>query len=262
MSPVIFQIGPLAIRWYGVMVALSVLLGVWLTYRYGDRLGVPREMIDRLSTGLIVMIFVGARLGYVVTHPGEFAGNPLEIIRVDHGGLSSHGIYVAGLLYLWWFSRRAGADLWRITDAIAPGILVANVLVRIGNLMNGELYGDPTSLPWGVVFPGAGPLPRHPLQIYEILTSLASLVVIHRLTRRRTFPGQVFWTTLVLMSAVRFGLDLLRSDDHVLGPLALGNVAAAIVLLVGGWFLWTKPTAKGPGTRDQGPAAPSEGPIA
>lgn len=242
MGPVIVQIGPIAVRWYGVMMALAVLLGMWLSGRYAPRLGVPVGVVDRHAIPFTVWLFVGARLGYVLSHPGPFLQNPLEIVRIDHGGLASHGAIVAGLAYAWWLGQREGIDPWAFTDVCAVWIPVANLLVRWGNFMNGELYGDPTSLPWGIVFPTAPGLPRHPLQLYEMGTSAVLFGLVLRWVDHRRFSGQVFWQTIVYMSTVRFLLDLLRSEDRVVGFLTLGQLAALGLLACGVYLLVVRRT--------------------
>jgi len=113
---------------------------------------------------------------------------------------------------------------------------LGNIFVRFGNFMNGELYGDVTALPWGVTFPGV-PGPRHPLQIYEMAFAVAILALTLPLVRRRRFPGQIFWTVVTLTSAGRIVLDLLRSEDRVIGIVTLGQIPAAILIAIGVFFL-------------------------
>ncbi|MGH2437677.1 MAG: prolipoprotein diacylglyceryl transferase, partial [bacterium] len=167
MNPVIVEVGPLVIRWYGVMMALMILLAVAMAYRYGPRLGVPTRELDRLTVPFVVTAFIGARVGYVLSHPAEFT-NPLEILRIDHGGLTSHGAIAAALILLWHTSRRRHLSCWSLADTSAWAVPLGNILVRFGNFMNGELYGDVTQVPWAVTFPSAAG-PRHPLQLYEMV---------------------------------------------------------------------------------------------
>jgi phosphatidylglycerol:prolipoprotein diacylglycerol transferase len=238
VDPVIVEIGPFAIRWYGVMMALSIVTGIWLTQRTAVQLGLPADLVDRIAIPLVIWLFVGARLGFVLSHPEPYLANPIEILRVDRGGLSSHGAIAAGLLYFWWLGRRRGISLWTLTDMCAAWIPAANVFVRFGNFMNGELYGDPTTLPWGVAFPDVAGGPRHPLQLYEMITSAVLFFLVQRWLGAPRFPGQVFWQTILFMSVVRFFLDLLRSEERIIGFLALGQIAALVLIAFGAWFLW------------------------
>lgn len=235
MDPVLFQFGPLTIRWYGVMMAVTILTGAAMALRFGPRLGVPAEEIDRLALPFVLLAFAGARLGYVISHPGEFA-SIVEIVRIDHGGLTSHGAIAGGFAALWSASRRRGLPLWSLADATVWAVPLGNIFVRFGNFVNGELYGDVTALPWGVTFPGAAG-PRHPLQFYEMLFAAIILAVALRLVRRRRFPGEVFWSVVVLTSTGRIFLDLLRSEDRVFWVITLGQIPAAILIVIGVWFL-------------------------
>ena len=231
MDPVIIQIGGLAIRWYGVMLATTIVVSMLVASRYARRFGIPAAVLDQTAFGFTIAAFVGARLGYVVSHPAEFR-NLIEVIRVDHGGLTSHGAIAAGLLYLVWAARRYGVSLWSLADTFGWTIPIGNVFVRFGNFANGELYGDPTSLPWGVRFPTAPGAPRHPLQIYEMVLAGVILLVARRIAARRGFEGQVFWFIIVATSIGRLIFDSMRSEMRAVGLLTLGQIPA---LLLVGW---------------------------
>jgi phosphatidylglycerol:prolipoprotein diacylglycerol transferase len=232
VNPVIVEFGGLAIRWYGVMLAVTIVVSMLVGGRYARRFGVPAAVMDQTVFGFAVVAFVGARLGYVVSHPEEFR-DLVEILRIDHGGLSSHGAIAAGLLYLVWASRRFGISLWTLADIFGWTIPIGNVFVRFGNFMNGELYGDPTSLPWGVRFPTAPGAPRHPLQIYEMLLAAVILFAAARIAARRRFEGQVFWFIIVTTSVGRLFLDALRSEVRAVGLLTLGQIPALILVAWG-----------------------------
>jgi len=235
VDPILVQLGPLTLRWYGVMMAVTIIAALLAAYRIGPRVGVSTAVVDRLSVLFIILAFVGARVGYVLSHPGEFT-NPAEIVRIDHGGLTSHGAIAGGLLAVWIAARRDGLPFWDLADAVVWVVPLGNIFVRFGNFMNGELYGDPTRLPWAVTFPGV-PGPRHPLQIYEMLFAVLILAVTVPMTRRRAVPGQLFWTVLVLTSIGRILLDLLRSEDRIWWVITLGQIPAAAIIVLGLWFL-------------------------
>jgi phosphatidylglycerol:prolipoprotein diacylglycerol transferase len=237
MAPVIVQLGPIAIRWYGVMLATTIVLSLAVAYRVGPRLGVPAAVLDRTATTAVVVMFVGARLGYVLAHPAQFLPAPWAVVRVDQGGLSSHGAIAAGFLYAAWAARRTGVALWRFADTFGWAIPIGNIFVRFGNFMNGELYGDPTGLPWGVVFPAAPDAPRHPLQIYEMLLAVLILLWARRVAARPRFPGEVFWNVVVPTSVGRLAFDALRSEVRALGPLTLGQLPALVLVAWGAWAL-------------------------
>ncbi len=245
------QWGPVVIRWYGVMMALTILLAWGAALRAGPRVGIPAEEIDRLVLPVVLLAFAGARAGYVLSHPSQF-GSLVEVLRVDRGGLTSHGALAGGALALWWAARRRGLDVWSLLDAAVWAVPVGNIFVRFGNFINGELYGDPTSLPWGVTFPGV-PEPRHPLQIYEMLWAAVILAVSWPRIGRRRFPGELFWTVIVLTSAGRIVWDLLRSQDRVVWVITLGHIPAAALLAAGAWVLWSR---RAPGSGAQSGSNP------
>jgi len=232
MNPVIIQLGPLVIRWYGVMLATTIAVSMLVGYRLGPRLGVSVAVLDRTTVGFTIAALIGARLGYVISHPSEFQ-SLIELVRVDHGGLTSHGAIAGGLLYLYWAARRAGISIWAFADVFGWAIPIGNVFMRIGNFINGELYGDSTTLPWGVHFPTAPGAARHPLQIYEMLFAAVILLWARKIAAHRTFEGQVFWTIVVASSVGRVFLDALRSDVRAVGWLTLGQIPALILIVWG-----------------------------
>jgi phosphatidylglycerol:prolipoprotein diacylglycerol transferase len=251
VNPVIIEIGGFAIRWYGVMLATTIAVSVIVGGRYARRFGIAQAILDRTIFGFTVAALVGARLGYVLSHPAEFR-DLVEIVRIDHGGLTSHGAIAAGLLYLAWAARRYNVSLWALADIFGWVIPIGNVFVRFGNFMNGELYGDPTTLPWGVVFPTAPGAPRHPLQIYEMLLAVVILAWARRIAARRRFEGQVFWSIILATSVGRLLLDALRSDVRALGVLTLGQIPALVLIawsavaLLRGGRLGPRPAAQMP----------------
>ena len=236
-----FKIGPLLLRWYGAMMALAILLAVPLSARMGEQFGIPRTLVvDSLAVPLMATLLAGARAGYVVSHFQEFAGDPLAAVRPPFAGLASHGAIAVGLAFLAVWSRRHRVPLWRVTDAITPAILVAIILVRWGNFMNGELYGDPTGLPWGVVFPGVPGGPRHPLQLYEMAGTAIILAWALAAAGRRPFDGFLFWSAMAASSTLRFLLDLLRGEDRTVLFFTWGQMAALVLIVGGAWFVWSR----------------------
>jgi len=236
MDPVIVQIGPLAIRWYGVLLATTIGVSMLVGYRLGPRLGVSTEVLDRTAIAFAIAALIGARVGYVVSHPAEFS-SLVDLVRIDRGGLASHGAIAAGLLYLAWAARRYHLSTWTLADVFGWVIPIGNVFVRIGNFINGELYGDPTTLPWGVRFPTAPDAPRHPLQLYEALLAVVIVLYARKVAARPRFAGQVFWTIMVATSVGRLLFDALRSDARALGVLTLGQIPALALVVWGLWAL-------------------------
>jgi phosphatidylglycerol---prolipoprotein diacylglyceryl transferase len=270
MHPILFHAGPLVVRWYGVMMGLALFLSIPITAHFAERFGLGRSVVDAIAVPFLAVLVLGARAGYVVSHLSEFAGRPLAVVLPPYAGLASHGSIAAGLLFLAWWCPRHRVPVWRLLDAMAPAVLVAIVLVRWGNFMNGELFGDPTRLPWGVAVPGLPGGPRHPLPLYEIAGTLAILAGVLTVARRqeanaaggpaqtgRPFDGTVWWSAVVASSVLRFLLDLLRSEDRTPAFLTLGQVAALGLIVWGVWFLWSRGRRASvmPGAVEAAPAA-------
>lgn len=261
MHPVLWKLGPLhlgplvlgpfLLRWYGAMMGLALIGSIPVTAHFARRFGLDsRFLVDSLALPFLGSLLVGARAGYVISHPQDFIGDPLAIIRPPYAGLASHGAIAAALVYLAVWCPRHRVPLWRLVDAMAPAFLLAIMLVRWGNFMNGELYGDPTALPWGTVFPGVPGGPRHPLQLYEIAGTAVILGWALRAAGLRPFDGYLFWSVIIASSALRFALDLLRSEDRTVVFLTWGQMAALALIVWGAWFLWkhrrTAPAGPGP----------------
>jgi phosphatidylglycerol---prolipoprotein diacylglyceryl transferase len=242
MHPLLVKIGPVTLRWYGAMMGLALFLSIPVTAHFAEQFGIARSLIvDSLAFPFLTTVLVGARLGYVVSHPQEFAGDPLAIIRPPYAGLASHGAIALGLVFLLWWCPRHRVPLWRLLDAAIPAFLLAIILVRWGNFMNGELYGDPTRLPWGIVVPGVPGGPRHPLPLYEMVGTAAILAWTLAAARRPlSFDGYLFWSGMTASSVLRFLLDLLRSEDRTVVFLTWGQMAALVLIGWGVSFLWTR----------------------
>jgi phosphatidylglycerol:prolipoprotein diacylglycerol transferase len=217
LHPEIFQIGPLHLRSYGLMLALAFLLGLALALRDGTRRDLdPDKLID---VGLVVLVagVVGARLLYVIGHPGEFQGRWHEVFYVWHGGLTLWGGFLLAVPAGLWFVRRARLPMWETADVFAAPVAIGAALGRFGCYLNGCCYGVPTGLPWGIRFP-AGSLPfaqfggaaLHPSQLYNVLAGLATFVVVTLVGPRLRAPGQRWWLMLGLYGLLRAAVDLSR----------------------------------------------------
>ena len=241
IDPVIFQIGPFAMRWYGLMYIIGFVVSYALTvYQIGSRkLRIDREAIDDLFFYLILGLIVGARLGYVVFYnPGFYIDNPLEVFMVWHGGMSFHGgligAFFAGAVVI----IRKKLPLMRTIDLIIPTVPIGLALGRLGNFINGELFGKPADVPWAMVFPGGGIVPRHPSQLYEaFFEGLLLFVVLWFYKDRKKRDGDVFAMFLMLYGAFRIFCEFFREPDtqlgSVLGPFSMGQVLSLIMVLIG-----------------------------
>lgn len=242
MHPVLFRIGPFALRSYGLMLALSFFLGIILAGKRLKRMGGdPGKLVD-LSVVIIIAAIVGSRLLYVVFHWGEFAGNVLNIVNpfsnpqgIGIAGLSMDGGLVLAILSGLLFLRLTKQPVLTVLDAMAPSFALGIFLTRIGCFLNGCCFGLPCSGPLGVVFPEdslAGwtfPLvPLHPTQLYNSLGGLLMLGFLLWVERYKTFPGFTFLLTLVFYGLLRLVVDFFRYFEESVILFRLGNVPLTI----------------------------------
>ena len=226
-DPVAFRIGPLAVRWYGLMYLVGFVLFIVLGRRRAQKSMLTgwraTDVDDMLFFGVFGVI-LGGRLGYVLFYkPLYYFAHPLEVFEVWHGGMSFHGGFVGVMIALWFFARQRGKRWLDVTDFVAPLIPLGLAAGRLGNFINGELVGRPTDLPWGMVFPQVDQLPRHPSQLYEFaLEGVALFVILWAFAARRRPIGAVSGLFLVGYGAFRFIAEFAREPDSFLGFLALG----------------------------------------
>jgi phosphatidylglycerol:prolipoprotein diacylglycerol transferase len=245
-----------AIRWYGFFYVLSFILA-YIFYRRLVRfreVKVSREQYEGIIFSMMLGVILGGRLGYVLFYnlPYYFH-HPLEVLFVWQGGMSFHGgalgVIIACLIYL----KRQKLPFLSLADAAMPLAAVGLGLGRLGNFINAELWGDVTTLPWGMVFPGAdaGPLPRHPTQLYEMfLEGIVLFTVSYILLRKVKKPGVVFWTFIGLYGLFRFLVEFVRVPDDLdvyskygffLGFMTIGQILSLLMVVaaaIGIWFLY------------------------
>lgn len=185
VDPVLFNIGSFQLRYYGILFIAGFYLGYYMFRNFFRREGKPLELLDSLLWCLFLCTIVGARLGHVLFYqPDYYLANPVEILKVWHGGLASHGGTIAIMIGMWWFVKKYGRKhnfgyIW-LLDRLAVATAFAAMFIRLGNLMNSEIYGHETSLPWGFVFLQNGEtVAKHPTQLYEALCYFATGVILY-----------------------------------------------------------------------------------
>ena len=250
IDPVALQLGPLSIHWYGLTYLAAFGLFLWLGRL---RLAHPgfaqsgwhkRDVEDILFLGVLGVI-LGGRLGYVLFYkPAEYLSDPLRMLAVWEGGMSFHGGLVGVLVAMIWFARTRRRSWLQVMDFVAPCVPTGLAAGRIGNFINGELWGrvaDP-SLPWGMVFRGAGVLPRHPSQLYQfLLEGLLLFVLLWLYARRPRRMGEVSAAFLVGYGTFRFMAEFFREPDAHLGLLGLGLSMGqwlSLPMVLAGIVLW------------------------
>ena len=251
IDPVLFAVGPIAIRWY----SLAYIFGLIAGWRYlrvlvRGRPAVMKEFdVDDFLVWATIGVVLGGRLGYVLFYKfGFYMDNPLAILQVWRGGMSFHGgllgVAVAGYL----FARRRAIPFLSFADAVACVAPIGLFLGRLANFINGELYGRPSDVPWAMVFPGGGPAPRHPSQLYEAalegIVLFAVLNVLWRVQAVGARPGFLFGALLAGYALARAAVELFRQPDAHIGFLAAGTTMGqwlSAPMLAVGLYLMLRP---------------------
>jgi phosphatidylglycerol:prolipoprotein diacylglycerol transferase len=244
IDPVIFSLGPLQVRWYGAMYVLGFVVGSFLLKYLADKKFWPlsKEHIDKYVTWLIVGMFLGARLAYVFVYNWEYYSTNLgEVLAVWKGGLSFHGALVGMCLSTFIFAKKNNVHFFQLSDSLAvagaPGLLFG----RIGNFINGELYGRVTDSWLGIVFPAGGPFPRHASQLYEgFLEGIVLFGILFYLHRRQRFYGVVSGAFLIGYGVFRFTVEFFREPDaqlgYYLGYFTMGQFLC-VIMIAGSYFI-------------------------
>ncbi|MDH4230203.1 MAG: prolipoprotein diacylglyceryl transferase [Nitrospirota bacterium] len=247
IDPVIVHLGPLAIRWYGMAYLCGFLFGYLLTGRQRREglLNITSDQLSGLVTAMILGVILGGRLGYVLFYDlPHYFNHPLQAFAIWRGGMSFHGgllgTLVAGALYC----RSEKLPYLSVADRVAVVVPVGLFFGRVANFINGELWGRTTDMPWGMIFPYAGALPRHPSQIYEALLEGLLLFALMWLMRKRLArPGALLGLFMVSYGILRVFVEFFREPDAQVGFLfslvTMGQVLSGVMLAVGAWLLWS-----------------------
>lgn len=263
-----FEIGPLAIRWYGILIASAMALGLALAYREAKRRGEDPEALLRAAELALIGSLVGARLYYVAFNWGYYSQFPGKIIAIWEGGLAIHGGIIGGLLVGGLYAWGKALPLVTYLDIVAPSLALGQAIGRWGNFFNEEAFGRPTALPWGLYISPEHRPPEfarddlfHPTFLYESLWDFGVFLVCF-LLRKRLMPirGSLFLIYLGLYSIGRFFTEGLRTDSLMLGPIRVAqlvSVLSVILALVGIPWLWKRWARSEPGKAGRRPRGSS-----
>lgn len=251
IDPVIFSMGPLQVRWYGLMYVLGFTASYFLVLKQIRDFSYKElePHFENLNLVLILSVVVGGRLGYVLFYNfSYYLQHPLEIPATWTGGMSFHGACIGCLIGGYLFTKRKGLDFWTCADFYVVTMPIGFGLGRLGNFINGELYGRVSTVPWAMAFPGGGPQPRHPSQLYEMLLEGALLFTIlwtlkaQPWKNRKNWPhGSMLSLFLIGYGCFRMFVELFRQpDQHIgflLGFMTMGQLLSSLMIL-GGSVLW------------------------
>jgi phosphatidylglycerol---prolipoprotein diacylglyceryl transferase len=245
------QLGPLTLRWYGLLIAIAVLVGAWLSERLAKRRQINPELMGGLTLWLILGAIPAARLYYVLFQWNYYSLHPDQIFAIWRGGIAIHGAILGGTLAALIFSRLKQCSFWRLADVVAPSLILGQAIGRWGNFFNSEAFGSPTDLPWKLLIPedrrpdGSGSIAYyHPTFLYESLWNLMVFGLLMTLFLR--FPklkrGTIFLVYAIAYSCGRFWIEGLRTDSLMLGPLKIAQVISLIGIALGALgLIWLYP---------------------
>jgi phosphatidylglycerol:prolipoprotein diacylglycerol transferase len=251
IDPNIATIGPFVIGWHGILMLIGIVAGVSLTFYLAKRNGIPEETILTAAVWAVVAGLIGARLTHVLDNLDTYLNDPLSILALHEGGLGWYGGLIGGILAVLIYARIRKFPLARFADAAGFGVLLGLAIGRIGCTINGDAYGTPTSLPWGLVYthPDAFATPLvagHPAPVYEILWIGLVLAVMWWLRGRLRPDGSLFLISVAAYAVGRFLISWVRAEPAVLGPLhqshliSIGLLAVALILLAYRRVHWVK----------------------
>ncbi len=244
MHPILFKIGPLALRSWGLMLLIGFALGYWLAVKRAQKYSVPKEYLLDLALYLLLAGIIGGRLVYVMLNISFYIHNPLQIVAIWNGGLSFYGSLGAGVITTIVFCRRRGISFFQMSDLITPSLALGYAFGRIGCFLNGCCYGIPTNLPWGVRFPSVSPgEPHHPVQLYAFVANMVFLLLLLWFDgKRKKTQGQTFSLYMMLYPFYRILAEILRKGETaqiLFDGITQAQLASAILLLVG-VYLWLR----------------------
>lgn len=246
IDPIFLKIGPLALRWYGLMYALSFILA----YKFlpfiaaRKKLKVSEEQVSDLLFYVALGVILGGRLGYVLFYnPVFYLSNPGRIFSVWEGGMSFHGGLIGVIIVGTLFCRNKKVPFYPWADISMMSVAIGLGLGRIGNFINGELFGRATDVPWCMVFPDGGPVCRHPSQLYQAaLEGGAIFLVLWVLSKKNVAAGTLFWALICLYGLFRFLVEFVREPDAHIGFLfqyfSMGQLLSLPMFVIGGGMLW------------------------
>ncbi|KAB2890772.1 MAG: prolipoprotein diacylglyceryl transferase [Desulfobulbaceae bacterium] len=251
LDPVFLSLGPLQIRWYGLMYVIGFSASYFLARHQIRRwqFSELEQHFENLNLVLILSVILGGRLGYVLFYnPAYYFRHPLEILATWEGGMSFHGACLLLIVSGWLFCRKHGIDFWKGADIYVATIPVGLGLGRIGNFINGELFGRQTDVPWGVIFPDGGAVVRHPSQLYEALLEGAVLFLLLWTVKARPWQGRPLWPhgSILALFLIGYGIfrmfvEQFREPDPQIGflfGLVTMGQSLSLAMVIGGIVFW------------------------
>ncbi|MBK3495991.1 prolipoprotein diacylglyceryl transferase [Viridibacillus sp. YIM B01967] len=242
INPVAFELGPISVRWYGVIIAT----GIIIAFLIGQREMVKRGFHDDFLTDLLIwavpISIISARIYYVIFKWDYYSANPVEIIQIWHGGIAIHGALIGAFITTYIFAKKNGENFWKIADVLAPSLIVGQIIGRWGNFMNQEAYGGAVTrdfleslyLPnWIIEQMNVNGIYHHPTFLYESLWNIVGFVLLIALRKVNLRRGELFLTYIIWYSFGRFFVEGLRTDSLLIGDLRMAQIVSLVGLVIG-----------------------------
>lgn len=261
LNRVAFELGPITVYWYGILIGIGVVLGYLMATRESVKRELPKDTFGDLLIWLILFGILGARIYYVIFRWDDFADNPAKVFAIWEGGIAIHGAIIAGIITIYVFSKKRGISFWKLLDIAAPSVLLGQAIGRWGNFMNQEVYGGPIAehqvetfykiLPDFIMNqmyindPIHGLAYYHPTFLYESIWNLLGVAVLIYLRRVNLRQGEIFFSYLIWYSIGRFVIEGMRLDNLMIGDVIRTAQLISIVLIVVAIVLWWYRRAKG-----------------
>lgn len=246
MYPILFKLGPITIYTYGFALAVGFLAATWLVYHEAGKEGLDTEKLSNLVFYAILSGIIGSRVLFILMNPSEYLVHPLKIFKLWEGGLVFYGGILGGILATLFMMKKYRLPYWKTLDILAPGLIMAQAIGRMGCFMAGCCYGKSSDVPWAVIFKNPKTLapigiPLHPTQLYHSIANLTVFCVLFYIMRKRkSFSGQIFSLYLCLYSLARFWVEFFRGDSriYIMGRLNLTQGFSLMIFLSGIFLYW------------------------
>lgn len=233
MKPILFKIGSLPIRSWGVLVALGFIAGLYVAQKRAKNYNIDSNKIYDLSFYILVTGIISGRLVFILFDLNHYLKNPLQIIMFQNGGMAIHGALIGSFIAAYIFCRKNNISLLNVGDLLGPSVLLGQAIGRLGCFLNGDDYGYVTKSFLGVTFPGLGNQPRLPTQLFETFFDLIAFALLIFLSKKIKKEGQIFYISIIFYSVIRFGVELFRDDmGHIIGWLTYGEAVSIVMILI------------------------------
>lgn len=230
MNPVAFNLFGIDIRWYGILIATGIFLGMHFSLKWALKKGYKEDDIINLFIIVIPCAIIGARIYYVIFNWSYYQGDFFKMINTRLGGMAIHGGLIGGFLSGYLYCRYKKINFYKLADIITPVIPLGQAIGRWGNFINQEAHGGPTNLPWGIMVDG---VKVHPTFLYESVWDFCLFLFLLRLSKTKKYEGQILIYYACLYSVGRFFVEGLRTDSLMLGPLRMAQVISLVIIFVG-----------------------------